>query len=243
LLDKLNAAKAELEFIYADLNKDRLSLQSLCEIKNKLSSELDECQKTLSQKSIEVQQETKEMYDIEQRIELDARAKKFGGKEAIELNLVSTSKALIALDLLESAANETIEKQRKTGLEPIYKDITDVWNKMRGTQGSKIEVDGTMAPVLFRDGQKHELAQLSGGEKTALLTVIRTVLCRRFLQTGFMLLDEPLEHLDPENRRLIVDFLVESFEKRWVDQLIVTTFEESLLRKFLGNEKVNIIAI
>jgi hypothetical protein len=42
---------------------------------------------------------------------------------------------------------------------------------------------------------------------------------------------------------VIVDFLVESFEKGWVDQLIVTTFEESIIRKFHDHEKVNIIAI
>ena len=42
---------------------------------------------------------------------------------------------------------------------------------------------------------------------------------------------------------MVIDFLVQSFESNWVDQLIVTTFEETLLRKFQGYEKVNIIAL
>jgi hypothetical protein len=49
--------------------------------------------------------------------------------------------------------------------------------------------------------------------------------------------------LDPENRRMIIDFLVESFERGWIDQLVVTTFEESLLRKYHAYDKVNIIAL
>lgn len=41
----------------------------------------------------------------------------------------------------------------------------------------------------------------------------------------------------------MVDFLVESFEKGWVDQLFVTTFEESAVRKFSDHEQVSIITL
>lgn len=114
---------------------------------------------------------------------------------------------------------------------------------MKQVEGHKIELDDRTIPVLFRQDQKLHMPQLSGGEKMAMLVTVRTVLCRRFTEIGFMLLDEPLEHLDPRNRRMLIDFLVESFEKGWVDQLIVSTFEESIIRKFHDHEKVNLIAL
>lgn len=242
-LEKLESVETELALVYKKLGQERLSSQILYEQKNDACSELEEQKRLLTETKSYLDQKRKEQYDLEKRLELDLTTQKFGGIEGIEASLVSTSKVLIALELLEKASSETIEKQRKSKLEPIYRDITDVWNKMKGTEDYKIEIDGSMVPVLFRNNQKFELSQLSGGEKTALLVIIRTVLCRRFMHIGFMLLDEPLEHLDPDNRRRIIDFLVESFEKGWVDQLIVSTFEESLLRKFHGHEKVNVIAL
>jgi len=56
LLDRLNAAKTELTFICNDLKKDKLSLPILYDVKNRLLSEVTECQKLFSLKSTEVQQ-------------------------------------------------------------------------------------------------------------------------------------------------------------------------------------------
>jgi DNA repair exonuclease SbcCD ATPase subunit len=45
----------------------------------------------------------------------------------------------------------------------------------------------------------------------------------------FMLLDEPMESLDPPNRRLVASVLTGA--DRPVDQMIVTTYEEPLVRR------------
>lgn len=163
--------------------------------------------------------------------------------EDLQKQLTFETKSLMALNLLEKATHETIKIQREKKLEPVYKEIESVWNKLRKGQRFSIKLDSKTIPTLYRQGVKFDAQQLSGGEKVALFVILRTVLCRRFTKIGFMLLDEPLEHLDWENRRLIVDFLVESLEKGWIDQLIVTTFEEHIIRKFSYRESTRIITL
>jgi DNA repair exonuclease SbcCD ATPase subunit len=149
----------------------------------------------------------------------------------------------MALNLLKKATQETVRIQREKKLDPVYEEIKNVWNELRKERQSSVRFDDKTIPVLYRGGAKFGFQQLSGGEKIALFTIVRTVLCRRFTRMGFMLLDEPLEHLDSGNRRLIVDFLVEAFEKGWVDQLLVTTFEESVVRKFSDHKQVSITTL
>jgi len=85
--------------------------------------------------------------------------------------------------------------------------------------------------------------QLSGGEKTILLILTHVLLCKYFSKSDFMLLDEPLEHLDPKNRWAVINFLVESCGKGFPDQLIVTTIEESVLREYLEEPTVRVTAL
>jgi DNA repair exonuclease SbcCD ATPase subunit len=54
-----------------------------------------------------------------------------------------------------------------------------------------------------------------------------------FSNVDFLTIDEPLEHLDTRNRRSIINFLVASSTNGLISQTIVTTFEESLVRKYL----------
>ena len=82
---------------------------------------------------------------------------------------------------------------------------------------------------------------MSGGEKVLLLVLARTVLCKTLSEVPFMMIDEPLEHLDVENRRTLLEFFVACAEQLQDFQLIVTTFEESLTRKYFELENVNVI--
>ncbi len=241
-LQKLESAKFTLTSIYDQLQTEVLSRKSFNAIREEAYNKLSSLEERKTAINSQLKEINNEFFEVNRSLQIQSQAKNIETKEQVEFNLVSASKVLIALDILESAANRTIEWERQDKLKPTYDDIADVWNRMKGGKDT-IRINEMAIPVINRDGHTFELKQLSGGEKTALLTIIRTVLCRKFSQAGFMLLDEPLEHLDLDNRRMVIDFLVQSFESNWVDQLIVTTFEETLLRKFQGYEKVNIIAL
>ena len=58
------------------------------------------------------------------------------------------------------------------------------------------------------EGRQLDLSQFSGGEKTALLIMLHTIIAHHFSRSDFLLIDEPLEHLDPINRRSLIRFLV-----------------------------------
>jgi DNA repair exonuclease SbcCD ATPase subunit len=98
---------------------------------------------------------------------------------------------------------------------------------------------------MTNDGEqiRLDLRQLSGGEKTALLIQLHTIMAHHFSQSDFLMIDEPLEHLDPVNRRSLIRFLVDAFHHQIFGQAIIATFEESLIRKYQSNEGVNIVLV
>ncbi len=149
----------------------------------------------------------------------------------------------MALDILQQAAEKTVKAQREQRMTPVYTEMESIWRNFLKEGDFKIAFDEKTLPVLYRSGQRLDASQLSGGEKMAMFIIMRTVLCRRFTNSNFLMLDEPLEHLDSNNRQLIIQYLVESFDKGWIDQLFVTTFEESVLRKFADRAEVNIVAL
>ena len=89
-------------------------------------------------------------------------------------------------------------------------------------------------------GDMLQYPQLSGGEKTALLIFTQVLLCKHYSSAEFMLLDEPLEHLDSLNRWALIRFLVDTVKHGFPKQLIVTTVEESLLREYIDYDMVSI---
>lgn len=241
--EKLAAAETRMETIYHELETETLTNRDLRLRMEEVEKQLSFIESEKIRTKKEYEKTESNLRELDHGIRLEMLTEAPGRKADIETALVSSSKALIGLEMLEKATRATIRKERQNKLGPIYKEIANVWRKMKKDKEYRIEFDDKTVPLLFRDGQKFEMSQLSGGEKTVMLVIVRTVLCRRFTEIGFMLLDEPLEHLDFKNRGLLVDFLVESFDKGWVDQLIVTTFEESNIRKFHEHEKVNIIAL
>ena len=56
-------------------------------------------------------------------------------------------------------------------------------------------------------------------------------------------MDEPLEHLDVENRAQIIEYLIRIYEYGLIKQLIINTFEESLTRDLFEDENIKIIPL
>ncbi len=91
-----------------------------------------------------------------------------------------------------------------------------------------LKPDGTL--VLQRDGREVEFAHFSGGEKAASLLLSRLLAMMMATDCRFMWLDEPLEHLDGRNRRMLVNLLLGVAWSGGLKQVVATTYEENVTR-------------
>ena len=247
---KKNNSLGELRSIDSSLHESISSLNIDQPNKQSLQILAEETERKLNQLTSEKANLEKQLREVDanrlatvRRLERSIVIDELKKTENFEGSLVSTAKALMALDVLRDATEQTVKAQREQRMTPVYNEMESVWKSILKEHEFEIRFDDKTIPVLYRKGQKYEANQLSGGEKMAMFIIMRTVLCRKFTSSTFMMLDEPLEHLDSNNRQLIIQFLVESFDKSWIDQLFVTTFEESVLRKFADRAQVNIVAL
>ncbi len=169
----------------------------------------------------------------------------FNSPEDLVNELVQIEIRMLSLRAASEAIEETLQSQQNTDMKTIYKQIANLWSSFREEEGWEIEYNTNGYPVISKDGEETrlDLRQLSGGEKTALLIMVHTILAHHFSKSDFLMIDEPLEHLDPVNRRSLIKFLVDAYHHQIFGQAIIATFEESLLRKYQSNEGVNIILV
>ncbi|HBY94182.1 MAG: AAA family ATPase [Ardenticatenaceae bacterium] len=162
--------------------------------------------------------------------------------EEASYGLVQLEMRSLSIRAAIRAVQDTLMAQQNANMEKIYAQVAEVWNNFMRSENWGVQLDRTGMPVL-RDGQEREadLSQLSGGEKTALMVMLHTIIAHHFSNTDFLLIDEPLEHLDSINRRSLIRFLVKAHQKGAFQQVIVTTFEESLIRKYMSDEAVHIV--
>ena len=152
---------------------------------------------------------------------------------------------LLSIRAASEATEITLATQQQTDMQSIYQQIADLWSSFTGVSGWEVEMDPQGYPTVINPefDLKLDMRQLSGGEKTALLIMLHTIIAHHFSQSEFLMIDEPLEHLDPINRRSLIRFLVDAYRHRVFGQSIIATFEEALIRKYQSMEGVNIIAV
>jgi len=214
-------------------------------------SDLAEGQQSPKQKELAEKRETirKRINDLDaymaeyQAIKNRLRDAGFDSPEELANELVQIEIRMLSLRAASQAIEETLQSQQNIDMTTIYKQIADLWSSFREDDGWKIEYTSTGYPMIISEGEatRLDLRQLSGGEKTALLIMVNTIMAHHFSKSDFLMIDEPLEHLDPINRRSLIKFLVQAYHHRIFGQAIIATFEESLLRKYQSSEGVNII--
>ena len=77
--------------------------------------------------------------------------------------------------------------------------------------------------------------QFSDGEKMVTQLLLRVLVLRATTRLGFFWVDEPLEHLDPDARRALAVLLAQAPEEPSFRQVLVTTYEEPLIRRLRGS--------
>lgn len=157
---------------------------------------------------------------------------------------VKIEERYFALSAADNAADRTLADIQNVDLASIYDQIAKIWNNFiqYGKWHLRFDADGN--PILNQDESRDfDLTQFSGGEKTALLVMIHTIIAHHFSKCNFLMVDEPLEHLDPNNRRSLMGFFIAACQNKYFDQALITTYEESLVRKYISDKNVNILYI
>lgn len=150
----------------------------------------------------------------------------------------------LSLRAANTAVQKTLTSQRDEDMRSIYSQISSLWGGFAMNNEWQMQLDDSGMPTLQNgEGRNFDLSQLSGGEKTALLVILHTIIARHFSKTDFLLIDEPLEHLDPVNRRSLLRYLTNAYKNEAFEQLIITTFEESLTRKYINESGVEFIHV
>ncbi len=207
---------------------------------NPKQKELTENITNIKTKLNELENARANLISIQNQLQKDG----FSNPDEITNMLVQIETRILAVDAARKAAENTLTDMRDVGLDSIYTQIASIWNNYMQHGNWTLRFDTEGLPKLVEDSDREfAFGQFSGGEKTALLVMIHTVIAHHFSNCDFLLVDEPLEHLDPINRRSLIQFFVSACQNKFFDQAFISTYEESLVRKYISKEYVNIIHI
>jgi len=162
-------------------------------------------------------------------------------KRDLEARTIGSYRASLLLDSVGEVLEDLRRSREDVNMEEVYNDIANLWNRFRPEAQWTVEFDTDGNFALRAKGKKIRYAHLSGGEKTVLLVLARAVLGKTIADIDFLLIDEPLEHLDVRNRRSLLNFLRGLASQRVIPQIVVTTFDETLTRHFRVAPDVNLV--
>lgn len=142
--------------------------------------------------------------------------------------------SLYRRELLVGAAIDSAQEVLSTLLaqriDPLSDEVSDRWKKVFAGSRGGIQVTSDGEIILNRGGSPLSFGEMSAGERGVALITTRLLALAALNRQSFAILDEPLEQLDPANRR-IVALLLARAPSPAVPQIIVTTFEEQLARR------------
>lgn len=176
----------------------------------------------------------------EARAERNALQKRISTEEAS----AAQARQSLAAHRREAAASIAAQAMTRTAdailaerINPLVTEITHRWKRVFANRGElRLRHDGQ----LVRLHNAHEIGfdQLSSGERVIALLATRLLVLSASTRASFLWLDEPLEHLDPGNRRLAASLM--STSGKHIRQLLITTYEEKLARRLAATENVTI---
>jgi exonuclease SbcC len=160
----------------------------------------------------------------------------------------NTARAAIArrellAELFAAATTETQRRLREGALSEAYAEIERAWAAFSGWTDARVEPRPRGRLAVRHDGRSLDLAQLSGGERAAFLVLLHAHLGRRFGRGGFLVLDEPLEHLDAENGRRMLAHLVRACQDGLLTQIVLATVEADVVRTAIQSGDAHVIEL
>ena len=165
----------------------------------------------------------------------EARRRREAGESArVELEAVTVAFERAATLEAAAAALEAARLRILTeSVEPLEELLADNWqNLFVDRPGVGLDGDGSVSRRIGSEVLQYE--QFSDGEKMVTQLLLRVLVLRATTRLGFFWVDEPLEHLDPDARRALAVLLAQAPEDPSFRQVLVTTYEEPLIRRLRG---------
>lgn len=144
------------------------------------------------------------------------------------LELLFTREA--RLEMAKGATETTRDEILSGVVTPLAEAINARWSSLFPDRGSvTTDPDGTIS----RRVGEHTLPfdAFSTAEGTAALIIMRLLVAQMTTKATFAWFDEPLEHLDPDVRRNVASLLTKVAGSGSLDQVVITTYEETLARR------------
>jgi DNA repair exonuclease SbcCD ATPase subunit len=148
-----------------------------------------------------------------------------------EMEAVTTAfERAATLEATTAALEAARRRLLNESIEPLEDLLAENWRKLFVDRpGIWLHGDGTLQR---RIGTKAlDYGQFSDGEKMVAQLILRVLVLRATTRLGFFWVDEPLEHLDPDARRVLAVLLAQAPESPSFPQVLVTTYEEPLIRR------------
>lgn len=150
----------------------------------------------------------------------------------------SAHDALVHARRLEALAAATVDVLDRsirhhvtTRIDPLSDALANGWGQFFTAEGSLLLTDDGEITIRLDDGTALAYPQLSGGQQALAILTLRLALIASATSLGTVWLDEPLEHLDPINRRRAANLLAQVGQNPFTPQVVVTTYEEDLARR------------
>lgn len=139
-----------------------------------------------------------------------------------------------------AVARATADRMLVERIDPLAAEVRSHWKRVFGDRGAlQLGADGRL--TLRRDDEDIPFEYLSSGEKVVALLAVRLLVLGSSTRASFLWLDEPLEHLDPRNRRLAASLMSAAGEH--MRQILVTTYEEDLARRLAKRGQATLLRV
>jgi len=226
LIDDLKGRKRELSRILElvkDINRRK------AELKQRVKMRKSDVEKRLREISVEIEEKEKERDKLLTR--KGAISKEI---EMSKIKLDDLKKDLRnfvhkhhVTELFIRACDATAKEISKSALDRVKREVADIWGRIRGGVW-EVDWDERLFLTLRSLDKEFVIEQLSGAEKILLSIALRVALAKYLGNPGFLIFDEPVEHLDETNKEYLKEILLK-FPRNAVRQLIVASCDRVLL--------------
>jgi DNA repair exonuclease SbcCD ATPase subunit len=195
-----------------------------------LPQQVNQEERNLISLEASLQQANQRLGEVRERLVSSTR------ERAIERQVIAAFRVEALLSATEMGLQEFMRRLRLSILEPIARELERHWKGFMPSAEWSLGLTEEKGTLCIRRGARSlSYAALSGGEKTVALILLHLALARALTQADFLVLDEPLEHLDPRSRRLLVSSLQGAIRSGLFQQILVSTYEEPLVRRFIAD--------
>ncbi|MGC4940563.1 hypothetical protein [Kribbella sp. DT2] len=140
--------------------------------------------------------------------------------------------------VLAETVDEVVSDLTTRGADPLVRLIKSHWKQLPDGSAFDLAADGSIQAI--HGSRPVDYSSMSGGEKARALLVYRIAALKALSNSPLLMLDEPLEHLDPRNRWKLARMLSDLTAQKVLRQVLITTYEESLARKLaLRNSRMD----